>query len=121
MSDPSYCFERDSLSIVVHQRNGSAFVAWRGVSDARDPGSFLNPVLQQLSERLAGLDVTVDFTALEYMNSATVAPLIKFVKVLDTHSERVRILFADADWQRIHLQCMRTIARTLKRVEVEGR
>ena len=34
------------------------------------------------------------------MNSATVAPLIKFIKILDASSSSVLVLFSNADWQR---------------------
>ena len=77
-------------------------------------------MLRDLSEKMKGAEVTVDFTKLEYMNSATVSPLINFVKTLDgsLHAHPRAVL--GADWQRTHLQCMRAIATTLRHVAVQS-
>ena len=69
---------------------------------------------------MKGAEVTVDFTKLEYMNSATVSPLINFVKTLDGTCTRILVVFAQTDWQRTHLQCMRAIATTLRHTMVES-
>jgi anti-anti-sigma regulatory factor len=121
MIQSTWMFEKDDLSISVHRSRDAAVVVWRGVSDARTPGAFLNPVAEQLVEKLRGTRVTIDFRLLEYMNSATVAPLINFVKSLDASGSQVTVLFSDIDWQRVHMNCMKSIARTLKHVKVESR
>jgi hypothetical protein len=113
-------FEQDKLRIVVTKSGSTAHVEWFGMSDARNPAAFLAPVLNNLVETLKGQDVTVDFTKIEYMNSSTVSSIISLVKGLNGTAEKVVVLFADNDWQRIHLRCMRTITRSLKRVEVRG-
>jgi hypothetical protein len=69
---------------------------------------------------MKGAEVTVDFTKLEYMNSATVSPLINFVKALDGTCKRIMVLFSETDWQRTHLQCMRAIATTLRNTMVDS-
>jgi hypothetical protein len=69
---------------------------------------------------MKGAEVTVDFSKLEYMNSATVSPLINFVKTLDGICTRILVLFSETDWQRTHLQCMRAIATTLRHVAVQS-
>ena len=83
MPEQKWQFEQDGLIINASRTNGRGTVAWRGVSDSRTPALFLRPVLRDLSEKMKGAEVTVDFTKLEYMNSATVSPLINFVKTLD--------------------------------------
>ena len=114
-------YERDGLSIRVRQAMHSAVVEWRGVSDARDPATFLTPYLNRLLPKLPDASVVIDFTRLEYMNSATVSPIIRFIRDLDDTAEDVLVQFSDADWQLTHLRCMKAIARTLKRVRVEGK
>jgi hypothetical protein len=111
-------FEQDGLVINASRTNGRGTVAWCGISDSRTPGIFLRPVLRELSEKMKGAEVTVDFTKLEYMNSATVSPLINFVKALDGGCTRTLVLFSETDWQRTHLQCMRAIATTLRNTQV---
>ncbi len=120
MSEEKWQFEQDGLVISACRLDGSGTVNWVGVSDSRTPGTFLRPVLSELSEKLKGADVTVDFSKLEYMNSATVSPLINFVKSLDGGCPHIRVLFSDVDWQRTHLQCMRAIASTLRNVVVDS-
>ncbi len=121
MTHATWSFEQDDLTIVVERSRDVAVVQWRGISDARNPAVFLNATTEAVLPKLKGTKVTVDFRSLEYMNSATVAPLIQFVKTLDAHGLPVLVLFSDTDWQRVHLNCMRSIARTLKHVQVEGR
>jgi hypothetical protein len=120
MPDQRWQFEQDGLIINASRVNGRGTVAWCGVSDSRTPGIFLRPVLRDLSEKMKGAEVTVDFTRLEYMNSATVSPLINFVKTLDGICTRILVRFSETDWQRTHLQCMRAIATTLRHTAVES-
>ena len=120
MPEQKWQFEQDGLIISASRANGKGRVAWRGTSDSRTPGIFLRPVLRDLSEKMKGAEVTVDFTKLEYMNSATVSPLINFVKTLDGACTSILVLFSETDWQRTHLQCMRAIATTLRHVAVQS-
>jgi hypothetical protein len=120
MFEQKWQFEQDGLVINASRANGKGTVSWCGVSDSRTPGIFLRPVLRDLSEKMKGAEVTVDFTKLEYMNSATVSPLINFVKTLDGECKRIVVLFAQTEWQRTHLQCMRAIATTLRNVMVDS-
>ena len=94
MPEQKWQFEQDGLIISASRTNGRGTVAWCGVSDSRTPGLFLRPVLRDLSEKMKGAEVTVDFTKLEYMNSATVSPLINFVKTLDGTCTRILVVFA---------------------------
>lgn len=121
MSEPVVQFEQDGLCIQMSRADGQVTVSWLGVSDSRVPAAFLNPVIEQVVQSARGSSVTVDFTRLEYMNSATVTPLIALVRALDDARCPVLLLFAEVDWQRTHLQCMRAISRTLSNVRVEGR
>src|SRR2546425_588663 len=100
MVEEKWQFEQDGLVINASRSNGKGIVAWRGVSDSRTPGLFLRPLLRDLTEKMKGAEVTVDFSKLEYMNSATVSPLINFVKSLDGTCKRIVVLFSETDWQR---------------------
>jgi hypothetical protein len=86
MSDPEWKFEQDSLALVVSRSAGNASIAWEGVSDSPDPSAFLDAVIRRAVRELKGCAVAVDFRKLEYMNSATVSPLINLVKALDVGS-----------------------------------
>jgi anti-anti-sigma regulatory factor len=112
-------FEHEGLSVVVSRSKDEASVSWRGVSDSRNPAAFLNPIMKDLEKDLQNRHVTIDLSSLEYMNSATVTPLITGIKSFDSVARSVLVVFSDTDWQRTHVQCMRAIARTLKVVRIE--
>jgi hypothetical protein len=114
-------FEHEGLAITVSKSGRYTWIVWSGVSDSRSPGTFLNPLIEQLVKETKGLDVVIDCTALEYMNSATVSPLLHCIRSMDAEGTAVTVRFTDADWQRTHLQCLRSIARTLSRVRVEAK
>ena len=120
MLEQKWQFAQDGLFINASRASTRGMVTWSGVSDAQSPGVFLRPVLKDVLDKMKGAEVTVDFTKLEYMNSATVSPLIQFVKALDGTCTRILVLFSNSDWQRTHLQCMRAIATTLRHVAVQS-
>lgn len=114
-------YENEGLIVNVMRTGNDAVIAWTGESDSRNPGDFLNPLMARLVKEFQGFNVTVDFSKLTYMNSATVAPLIVCIKSFDASAASVLVRFSDMDWQRTHVQCVRTIARTLKNVKIEVR
>jgi len=114
-------FEHGGLQIVVRQAGPGWVVRWTGVSDARDPKTFIQPIVEYLIHELKSKNVTIDFTGLTFMNSSTVSPIIVMLKSLNTHSIDTRVEFSSADWQQTHLRCLRTISRLLEHVTVVGR
>ena len=112
-------YRQDNLAVALERSRDTATLAWKGVSDNRYPGQFLNPIIDELVNELQNLEVTIDLRELEYMNSSTVTPLISLVKRLDVNSKLVRVLFLEVEWQRTHSNCMSAIARTLKNVRIE--
>jgi hypothetical protein len=112
-------YENDALTVHVTRSGDDVAIAWTGESDARSPGEFLNPLFARLVTEFTGLNVTIDFSGLKYMNSATVAPLIVSIKSFDAKAAALLVIFSDMDWQRTHVQCVRTISRSLKKVRIE--
>ena len=112
-------FEHEGLTIAVTADQTKATVDWLGTSDSRDPAQQLSPYLESLVGKLRGKSVTVDFRRFEYMNSATVSPLINFVKKLDANHIRTTLLFdGSLSWQRLNAQCLKALASMLSCVEV---
>jgi hypothetical protein len=120
MSEDEMRFEKDGLTIVARKRSSAWHVSWLGASDSRNPSDFLRPVAARMIQAMRGSRITIDLSALEYMNSSTVSPIISMLKELDAHGIETRVLFSDADWQQTHLRCMRAITRVLKHVTVAG-
>jgi len=114
-----WMYEHEGLHVRVSTTSGGARIEWKGVSDSCNPGEFLNPLITDWSGKLKNLEVTVDLSELDYMNSATIKPLINLVKLLDGNGQRVLIRFRDVDWQRTHRNCMSVLARTLRNTQVQ--
>jgi hypothetical protein len=114
-----WTFEHDGLTVRISKDAGCSRIEWSGISDLRSPASFLGPLLEDWSTKLKDTDVTIDLTGLEYMNSATVKPLIDLIRLLDHTSRAVSVVFRDNDWQRVHRNCMAALARTMKRTKVQ--
>jgi hypothetical protein len=114
-------YDHDGLVIsVTPDDRGQLVVQWFGVSDSRDPSTDLVPFLAHLSESCRAKAVLIDFSKFEYMNSATVSPLINFIKQLDALGAWTTLRFdASVPWQKTNAQCMRAIARTLNHLTVQ--
>jgi hypothetical protein len=113
-------FELDELKIVLTSGARSLLVEWKGASDSPDPVAALGKYLDELAGRAAGRAVTIDLRELQFMNSASVVPLLSFVRQLDRLGVPTRLMFdGRVHWQRVQCSCMKAIARTLKHVEVE--
>ncbi|NUP09835.1 MAG: hypothetical protein HOW73_27630 [Polyangiaceae bacterium] len=121
MSPSPEVFERDGLVLEVHRWGREVSVTWRGISDARDPSAFAGQVLRDLGNQPDVDSIELDFRKLEFMNSATLTPIMALIRTLDSKGVRAILRFdAMIDWQRINYNCMKAIARTLSSLRVEG-
>lgn len=114
-------FEHENLKIRVEDHRGMSFVIWTGESDSRDPAGAVGPFLDALAKRLRGRRVEVNFDQLEYMNSATVTPIMQFVKDLSALAEKVVVKYDETlQWQATSFRAMRVVAKRWDNVEVIG-
>lgn len=115
-------FQNDQLVIRVTHMDRNVDMTWEGTSDSREPEAFLAPILKKLVEGSKNKAVTVDLSRIRYMNSATVAPMIEFMKEMSAQDVETLIVWdKQVGWQRFNFLCMQTIARTLPNVTVEAR
>jgi hypothetical protein len=114
-------FEYENLKIQVEDRRGVTYVNWTGESDSRDPAGSVGPYLSLLAKRLRGRRVQITFDQLEYMNSATVTPIMQFVKELSDCAEKVIVKYDETlQWQATSFRAMRVVAKRWENVEVVG-
>lgn len=112
--------ELDDLKLHVLEDSEHVRVNWRGVSDMRNPSKWLHPFLNRLLEDLGGREVTLDFRECRYMNSASLAPIIRFMKELDDRGGRGVLHFDPSwEWQRMTARSLSAFARRLTGVEVQ--
>ncbi|PID73173.1 MAG: hypothetical protein CSB33_05100 [Desulfobacterales bacterium] len=114
-------YAEDNLKIDISLKRGVTWMDWLGRSDNRNPGLSLGPYLSRLVDELSRKDVVMRFTDLEYMNSSTVPPLIRFMKHLDDRQIRTRILFdKDSRWQRASFKALESLVIRMQHVQIIG-
>ena len=113
-----------ALSIDVAEEEGALVLAWRGRSDAREPGRFLVPVLEAAFERAraGGRRLVLDFTAVEYMNSSTFTPIVKLLAQARAATVPVALVYSLArSWQALSFSALRTFETRDGRITVSGK
>jgi hypothetical protein len=114
-------YRQDNLQIKVAESADLVVVAWRGESDARNPRETLGPYLTELASRFASRTVRVTFADLAYMNSATVLPIMDFLKELSQQATKVTVEYRqDLQWQVTSFRALRIVARSWGNISVVG-
>ena len=110
----------DDFEIVV-ATGTPTLVTWRGVSQFKDPSSILRPFVEELSDKLEGKSVIVDFTELEYMSSSTVPSIIYMCKIFDRKNIDTVVRYNKSSvWQTATFKGLKTLSGSLKRLKVES-
>lgn len=74
--------KEDDFEIEVVQEGDMIELFWKGTLGAPDPDEFLDPYFDKLIEtaRTNKMSVRCNFTNLDYMNSASIPPLIQLLR-----------------------------------------
>lgn len=119
MSSENQTFQEEELSIQVRCEGDSATVVWSGMSEIQSPELSVGPFLKTLAPRLQGKKVTMDFRELEYINSATLQPILSLIKELDDNQIDTVIKYDKAmESQRITFRCIIAITQPLTHISV---
>lgn len=105
-------YRNDDLSIDVEQDAEAVRLLWRGKSRARDPAATLDPFFEQAGADAQAKQLRLVFAlnALEYVNSATLAALIKAITRLRVRKVPVEITYdADVGWQWRSAEALRVL------------
>ncbi|MDM8514704.1 hypothetical protein QUF76_00760 [Desulfobacterales bacterium HSG16] len=115
-------FSNASLQIVISNQGENKYnMNWIGQSDDRTPSTSLNPYLDSLIPALAGSQLVVEYTQLEYMNSSTVPPIIQFIKKLNSNETTTLIHYdASSKWQSASFKAIETLSRMMPHITVKG-
>jgi anti-anti-sigma regulatory factor len=114
-------YHQDDLHITVVTSHDDVVVTWRGESDARNPRESLGPYLSEVARKLGSRTVRVTFAELTFMNSATVLPIMDFLKDLSKSATKVTVEYRqDLQWQVTSFRALRIVARTWGNVSVVG-
>jgi hypothetical protein len=111
----------DNFEIKVLEQNDLVKLQWLGRSELRNPAEVLNPYLDSIVTKLKGKNIVVDYSKLEYMNSSTVPPIIKFIKSCNQNELNTKVHFdKNSEWQNASFKPLQTVCMVLKNVVVEG-
>jgi hypothetical protein len=112
-----------ALTLELGDEGAEVLVRWLGRSMAREPRTFLQPVLQRM------LDVSVtqqkplvlDFRALEYFNSSTITPVVRLLHEVHRTTGRVVVRYRDdLPWQRLSFSALKALTGDGSRVVIDG-
>lgn len=114
-------FDDGALRIQANLTRSGVELVWRGRSDAREPERSFGSYLKSLAEELGpGRLVELDFRQLDYLNAASVKPILVFLQTIAPAAERVRVRFsAQKSWQRLSFKAMQAVLATRGNVEFE--
>lgn len=102
----NYTIEGDSVRIV-----------WLGKSTEADPGSVLNPYLDEVIQEAKSnsCKIVVDFSQLEYMNSSTIPPIMRMVTNMEKESIQGEIVYkGDLKWQVASFKALENVVKIRK-------
>ena len=76
--------KEDDFEIDVTKKTDALILSWRGSLHAPSPDEFLDPYFEKLLEvlREGDLSLICNFKELDYMNSASIPPLIQLLRKL---------------------------------------
>ena len=111
----------DNFEIKVINQNNQIKIQWFGRSEARNPAKLLNPYFENMLSKLKDKQVAIDYTELEFMNSSTVPPIIKFIKSCSQSASSIVVNYnMNLEWQTASFKPIQTVCLVLKNVTVAG-
>lgn len=116
-------FSDRNLTLEVADDGQVIRVDWLGKSTARNPASFLAPVLQKALKQsaAAGRPLVLDFTRIEYMNSSTITPIIRILDAARRDGHAVTVLYrADLKWQALSFSALEIFETDDQRIQIRG-
>jgi hypothetical protein len=112
-----------TLTLELADEGAEVVVRWLGRSTAREPRTFLQPVLQRmLDASLAqGKPLVLDFRELEYLNSSTITPVVRLLQAVKVQAGRVVVRYRDdLQWQRLSFSALKVLQGDGKSVVIDG-
>ena len=119
MSPENATLELEELAIHVSHDGEVSNILWTGISEIQDPELTIGPFLRGLVPQLVNRQVQIDFRKFEYMNSATMQPLFRFLKELNESKIRTVMVYdPEIEWQRLSFRSIKAATMTLPHVTV---
>ena len=124
MLDSEYQTPDLSLRVTIDEDNQTIKLSFYGKSKAQSPSDFLNPILQEICSRAikGNKNIILDFYHLEFMNSATVSPIIKLWAQLKTLGISLTVEFnSELMWQKANFMAFSIFEKESKLFNLRAR
>lgn len=120
MNSDDGIYTRERLTVRRTQTKKQYVLSWSGECDFRNPSEILTPLLNSFLPELRDRQLVLDFRELYFMNSASVTPILAFVKSICSKDVPVHLIYsASLSWQRSTALSMRALGHALKLLSVE--
>jgi len=120
-------YRRESLSLRLVEEDDVLRLIWAGISAEKDPEEFLEPIIQDFLEkgRNSKRQMEMDFTALEFMNSLTLKPIIRLLYAIKKDKDklglRIRIKYSKSVlWQEVNFRSLKVMRTPENRITFEA-
>lgn len=111
------------LTLEIADVDGGIKIKWLGKSTAREPSLFLAPILTDVLRKSVeeNKPIILDFTALEYMNSSTITPIIRLLDNARRGSTVVKVFYnKKLKWQELNFSALEIFQTNDKRIQIIG-
>ena len=116
-------YSNDTLQIKVSEDDQLIYTTWQGKSIDRNPSAFITPILIDVFKMSSntGKDITLDFREIEYMNSSTITPIIKFLERAKRGNTKIKVVYLSSlKWQELIFSALEIFQTDDKRILIEG-
>lgn len=119
MSAENPTLEIDELTIRFATEGEKSLITWHGTSEIEDPAARIAGFLRSLIPKIENKSCRMDFRQLDYMNSATLQPVLLILKEYNAAGIYTEIVYdPGVDWQRIVFRSVAAISTTLEKISV---
>ena len=111
----------EGLHVSVIDDGTTLRLSWMGELTLRDPSEVLEPYLTGIAQLAAGRRaVTLDFSAMKFMSSASLPPILNCLRMLREQTTATRVYYnSSSSWQRVSYKCMLVLAKKLGGISIE--
>lgn len=116
-------YKSNLLTLEVEESDTAINVKWIGKSADRTPGVFINPILNDalIKSGNSNKELMMDFKDLEFMNSSSIAPIVKILDRAKRGTNKVVILYRRSlNWQELSFSALVVFQTKDERIQIKG-
>ena len=97
----------DKFSIIINAN----VISWIGKITMMNPGEVLDKYLIDIANQFKETDILIDFSKLEYMNSSSIPPILRFFKLCGLSKNKIIVYYNR--YQKRNFIAFKTISPTI--------